>query len=152
MHKRESVPKNETYKILWDFSIQTNDQILARRLVYVLTKKKNFPSSGFCRFWWATEKNKRKRKILRLCQRTKKQWNVRVKVMPIVVVAHSEQFLKSWKKKLEEFEIRGRIETTQTTAVLRSERILGRVLKTWGDLLSLRIQWKTPSVSWFKNT
>ena len=29
MHKSESVLENETYKILWDFEIQTDQQILA---------------------------------------------------------------------------------------------------------------------------
>ena len=31
----------------------------------------------------------------------------------------------------------GQCETIQTTALLRSARILGRVLETWGNLLSL---------------
>ena len=36
-----------------------------------------------------------------------------------------------------QLEIRGRIETIHTTALLRSVRILRRVLETGGDLLSL---------------
>ena len=36
-----------------------------------------------------------------------------------------------------ELEIRGRIKTNHTSALLRSARILRRVLKTCGDLLSL---------------
>ena len=40
---------------------------------------------------------------------------------------------------LEELEIGGRIETIQITALLRSARILRRVLETWGDLLSLKL-------------
>ena len=40
-------------------------------------------------------------------------------------------------KKQEELEIRRRIETIQTMALLRSARILRCVLETWGDLLSL---------------
>ena len=39
---------------------------------------------------------------------------------------------------LEDLEIRGRVETIQTTTLLRSLRILRRVLETWGDLLSLK--------------
>ena len=42
----------------------------------------------------------------------------------------------------------GRIEITQTTALLRSTKILGRVSEIWEDLLSLRIQWKTISLNW----
>ena len=37
---------------------------------------------------------------------------------------------------LEDLEIRGRGETIQTTALLRSTKILRRLLETWGDLLS----------------
>ena len=37
------------------------------------------------------------------------------------------------------------IETIQTTTLLRTARILRRVLETWGDLLSLQLQWKTIS-------
>ena len=36
--------------------------------------------------------------------------------------------------------IRGRVKTIQTRALLRSARILRRVLETWGDLLSLGLQ------------
>ena len=45
-------------------------------------------------------------------------------------------------KGLEDLEVGGRVETIQTTALLRTARILRRVLETWGDLLSLRLQWK----------
>ena len=48
-------------------------------------------------------------------------------------------------KGLEDLEVGGRVETIQTTALLRTSRILRRVLETWGDLLSLKIQWKTIS-------
>ena len=42
-----------------------------------------------------------------------------------------------------DYEIWGLVETTQTTGLLRKARILRRVLETWGDLLSLKLQWKT---------
>ena len=38
----------------------------------------------------------------------------------------------------EDLEISRRVETIQSTALLRSARILRRVLETWGDLLSLQ--------------
>ena len=53
-------------------------------------------------------------------------------------------------KGLEELEIGGRAEIIPTTAVLRSARIMIRVLKTWGDLLSLRLQWKTITYCWWE--
>ena len=51
--------------------------------------------------------------------------------------------LKRW---LEMLEIRGRIRTIQTTALKRSTRRVRRVPGAWGDLLSLRLLWK--SISW----
>ena len=48
-------------------------------------------------------------------------------------------------KGMEELEIRGQVETIQTTALLRLARILCRVLVTWGDLLLLKLRGKTIS-------
>ena len=52
-------------------------------------------------------------------------------------------WIKGLVKRLEDLEIRGQVETIQTTALLRSSRILRRVLETWRDLLSLKLLWKT---------
>ena len=41
--------------------------------------------------------------------------------------------------------LQGRVETIQTTALLRMARILRRVLETWWDLQPLKLQWKTIS-------
>ena len=46
-------------------------------------------------------------------------------------------------KGLEDLEIGRRGETIQMTALLRTARILKRVLETWGYLQSLKLQWKT---------
>ena len=65
-------------------------------------------------------------------------------VIPIVTDIFGT-VLKGLVRRLEELEIGGRTENIQTTALLRSTRILRWVRKTWGDLLSLRLQWKTIS-------
>ena len=44
---------------------------------------------------------------------------------------------------LEDLEIKEQADTIQTTSLLRSVRILSKVLATWKDLLSLKLQWKT---------
>ena len=44
----------------------------------------------------------------------------------------------------QKIEIRRHVETIETTVLLRSARILRRVLETW-DLLSLKCQWRTIS-------
>ena len=40
MHNQESVLENETYKLLWDFEIQTDHLITARRPELVIIQKK----------------------------------------------------------------------------------------------------------------
>ena len=64
--------------------------------------------------------------------------------VPIVIGA-SGTLTKGLLKDLEDLEVGGRVETIQTTALLRTAKILRRVLDTWGDLLSLKLQWKSNS-------
>ena len=45
MHKPESVLENETHKILWDFEIQTDHLIPARRPDQEIIYKKKIPYS-----------------------------------------------------------------------------------------------------------
>ena len=69
---------------------------------------------------------------------------MKVKIVPIVIGALGT-LTKELLKSLEDLEIGGRVETIQTTALLRTARILRQVLEIWGDLLSLKLQWKTIS-------
>ena len=58
MHNQESVLKNETYKILRDFTIQTHHLISARHPdLQIVNKQKNLPKSGLCRFGGPQSKN-----------------------------------------------------------------------------------------------
>ena len=83
----------------------------------------------------------KKDKYLDLARELKKLWNMQVTIIPIVIGAFGT-ITKGLLKGLEDLEVGGRVETIQTTALLRTVRILRRVLATWGDLLSLRLQWK----------
>ena len=65
---------------------------------------------------------------------------MKVMFIPIVIGAFST-ITKGLIKEQEDLEIRGRVETIQTTALLSSAR--RRVQETWGDLLSLKRQLKT---------
>ena len=58
----------------------------------------------------------------------KKQWNMKVTIIPIVIGALGA-ITKGLVKGLEDLEITGQMETVQTTALLRSARIL-RVQET----------------------
>ena len=86
-------------------------------------------------------------KYLDLARELKKLWNMKVTIIPIVIGAFGT-VTKGLLIGLEDLEVGGRMETTQTTALLKIARILRRVLETWGDLLSLNLQWKTISLLW----
>ena len=86
----------------------------------------------------------KKDKYLDLAWELKKLWNMKVSIVPIVISALgtvTEGLLKG----LEDLEVSRRVETIQTKALFKTARILRRVLETWGDLLSLKLQWKTIS-------
>ena len=87
---------------------------------------------------------KKKDKYLDLARELKKLWNMKVTIVPIVIGALGT-ITKGLLKDLEDLKIGWRVETIQTTALLRTARILRRVLETWEDLLSLRLVWKTIS-------
>ena len=84
----------------------------------------------------------KKDKYIDLARELKKLWNMQVTIIPIVIGAFGT-VTKGLQMGLEDLEVGGRVETIQTTTLLRTARILRRVLETWGDLLSLRLQWKT---------
>ena len=72
-------------------------------------------------------------------------------VIPTVIVVFGtvSKGLEKWR---EEMEIRGRIKIIVTAALLSSARILRRVLETREDLLSRRLQLKTPVKADVKNS
>ena len=72
---------------------------------------------------------------------------MKVTIMPIVIGAFGA-VTKGLLKGLEDLEDGGRVKTIQTTALLKTARILRRVPETWGDLLSLNLQRKTISLRW----
>ena len=86
------------------------------------------------------KENVKKDRYLNLAWELRKLWNMKVMVMPIVIGALST-VTEGLVKGLEDLKIRGWVETIQTTALLRLARILRRVLETWRDLLSLKLQW-----------
>ena len=69
---------------------------------------------------------------------------MKVTIITLVIGAFGT-VTKGLLKGLEDLEVGGLVDTIQTTALLRTARILRRVLETWGDLLLLKLQWKTIS-------
>ena len=86
----------------------------------------------------------KKDKYLDLARELKKLLNMQVTIIPSVIGAFGT-VTKGLLKRLEDLEVGGWVETIQTTTLLRTDRILRRVLETWRDLLSLKLQWKTIS-------
>ena len=86
----------------------------------------------------------KKDKDLDLARELKKLWNMKVTILPFVIGVFGT-ITKGLLKGLVDSEVGGQVETIQTTALLRTARILRRVLESWGDLLSLKLQWKTVS-------
>ena len=74
-----------------------------------------------------------------------------MKVMEILFVFGAlEAIPKGFAKELEDLEIRGQVKTIQTIALLRSNRILKKVLGTLGKLLSFRLHLNTISKRWWE--
>ena len=147
MHNPTPVQENDTHKLLRDFDIQTDHLIPARRLdlIIINNKKKrickiaDFADSADHRI--KLKEGEKKDKYLDLARELKKLWNMQVTIIPFVIGAFGT-VTKGLLKGLKDLEIGRRMETIQTTALLRTARILRRVLETWGHLLSLRLQWK----------
>ena len=89
----------------------------------------------------------KKNKYLDLASELEKLWSMKVTIVPIVIGAFGT-VTKGLLKCLEDLEVGGRVETTQTTAILKTNRILKESWKTWGKLLSLKLQWKIISWRW----
>ena len=77
-----------------------------------------------------------------LARELKNLCNMKVPIIPIVIGAFGT-VTKELLMGLEDLEVDGRMEIIQTTSLLRTARIPRRVMETWGDLLSFKLQWKT---------
>ena len=75
------------------------------------------------------KENEKKDKYLDLARELKKLWNLRMAIIPIVIGAF-ETVTKGLLKGMEDMEVGRRVETIQTTTLLKTARILRRVLET----------------------
>ena len=156
VHNPAPVIENDTHKLLWDFNIQT-DYLIPTRWpdLRIINNKKRIckivdfavpivdfavPADHRINLKECAKKDK----YLDLTRELKKLWNMKMTIVPIVIDTFctiSKRLLKG----LDDLEFGGRVETIQMTTLLRMARILRRVLETWGDLLSLKLRWKTIS-------
>ena len=134
MHNPAPVVENHTHKLLWDFDIDTNHLISARRPDLIIINKKK---KGICKivdFAVPTDHRtklkecEKKDKYIDLARELKKLWNMKVTIVPIVIRAFVT-ITKGLLKGLEDLEVGRRVETIQTTTLLKTARILRRVLE-----------------------
>ena len=129
----ESVLENEDYKISWDFSVQTNHVIEARRPDLVVVDKKersckiiDFAVPGDSRI---AEKEKDKiEKYQELGRELQKIWNVKVKMIPLVVGSLGV-IPKQVGNRLKQIGITAGRAQVQKTFSLGTARILRKVLE-----------------------
>ena len=140
MHNPAPVLENNMHKLLWDFNIQKDHLIPARRpdliIIYQKKKKKKKKKKHLKNCRLNLKECEKKDQYLDLARELKKLWNMKVTIVPIVIGALGT-ITKGLLKGLGDLAVGGRVETIQTTAFLRTAKILRRVLETWGNLLSL---------------
>ena len=134
MYNPAPVLENNTHKLLWDFNIHTNRRISVRRpdLIIINKKKRTCKIVDFAvpaDHRIKLKECEKKDKYLDLARELKKLWNMQVRIIPIVIGAFGT-VTKGLLKGLEDLKVGGRVETIETTTLLRTARIPRRVLET----------------------
>ena len=138
IHNPAAVIENDTHKLLWDCNIQTDHIIPDRRLDLIIINKKRVDFAVPADHRINLKESEKKDKYLDLARELKKLWNMKVPIVPILIGALGT-IIKGLLKGMEDLEVGRRGETIQTIALLRTARILRRVLETWGDLRRLAV-------------
>ena len=134
MHNPAPVLGNDMHKFQWDLNILTDHLIPARRpdLIIINKKKKICKIVDFAvpvDHRINLKVSEKKDKYFDLPRELNKLCKMKVTFVPTVIGALGT-ITKGLLKGLEDLEISGRTETIQTTALLRTARILRRVLET----------------------
>ena len=95
MRNTAAVLENDTHKLLWDFDIQTDHLISARRLDLIVnhTHKKKKRTCKIVDFIVPADhrvklkESEKKDKYIDLARELKKLWNMKVTIIPIVIGA-----------------------------------------------------------------
>ena len=131
-HKAEAVSENEDVKLFWDFTIQTDKVIHARRSDIVIVKKKDkecmiidvaVPADS--RTWSKEEENIDK--YTELAWELRRTWKVQTRVVPVVIGALGT-IITRHKDFLAEMGIHVSFETIQKASLLGTAHILRKVL------------------------
>ena len=134
LHNQESVLRNETRKLLWNIVTNRSPDLGWTSRHYNNQKNKwacrivDFDVFADHRVKWKGKE--KKDKYLDFTWELIKLWNMKMMKIPIVIDACCSVTVQI----MENLEIRGRVETIQAIAFMR------RILETWGDWLSFKIQ------------
>ena len=131
-HQPESVVENENCKILWDFNIQTDHVIEARRpdMIVVDKVKKTCTIIDFAIHYDSRVNNKEMEKIKKyqnLARELRKLWNMKVKVI-LIIIGTLRITQRQVKKRLEVIGVETSVKELQKTVIIHSARILRKVL------------------------
>ena len=134
MHNPAPILENDIHKLLWDFDIQMNHLIPARRpdLIIINKEKKickivDFSIPAYHRI--KLKECEKRYKYLGLTRELKKQWNMKVIIIPIVIGTIG-YVTKGLLKGLKDLEFGDQVVTIQTIALLKTDRILRRARET----------------------
>ena len=136
MHNPTSVLENDTHKVLYDFDIQKEslnfDQMSRSYNKQQQQKKRTCKIVVFAvpaDHRLILKEREKNDNISTLLGDRKKLWNMKVTFIPIIIGALGT-VIKGLIKRLEDLKIKRLVGTTQTTALLRSVRILSRFRET----------------------
>ena len=124
MNNPAPVLENDTHELLWDFDVQTDHLISAGRPDLMIINKKK---KGICKIIdfappadnrIKLKESEKKDKYLDLARDLKKLWNMKITIVPNVIGVFGT-VTKGLLKGMEDLEVGGRVETIQTTALLK---------------------------------
>ena len=140
MHNPAPVLENDAHKLLWDFDIQTDHLISARRpdLIIINNEKKickivDFAVPADHRI--KLKECEKRDKDLNLARELKRQWNMKVTIIPIVIGAFGT-VTKGLLKGLENLEVGGRVEIHPNNSIIENGQ---NTEKSPGDLKRLAV-------------
>ena len=132
-HQPQAVIENGSCKILWDFTVQADHFMTARRpdMIFIDKEHHERQISDFAIPYDTRVDDKEVEKIekyLDLARELKKLWNMKMTVVPLVVGALGTP-AKALEKRLKTIGIETKITELQKAIMIHTSRILGKVLE-----------------------
>ena len=132
-HQPDTVVENDNHKILWDFDVQTDHIIEARRpdLIIINKEEKKCTIVDFAVPYDSRVETKQREKTEKyqdLRREIQKLWNMKTNIVPIIIGALGTPSPKL-KDNLQELGLNTKINEIQKTVLLNTARILRKVLE-----------------------